>query len=114
MMEKKEQIHGPGRSGPWQSQSVNKAERPKRGSLRRCLDVQCLREFPLLRWNQGSIAARGFSHVPGGQQSERQHFWPCQTSRETASRAQDTAVSTLFLQVWKMKDVQTPQKIKCY
>lgn len=26
------QIHGPGMSGPWQSQSVKKAERPKRGS----------------------------------------------------------------------------------
>ena len=41
-------------------------------------------------------------------------LWPCQSSCETASRARDTAVSTLFLQVRKGRDVEMAEKTKCY
>jgi len=41
-------------------------------------------------------------------------LWQCQTSCEIASRARDTAMTTLFLQVWMVKDVQKPSKLKLH
>lgn len=45
---------------------------------------------------------------------ERNILWQCQTSCEIASRARDTAMTTLFLQVWMVKDVQKPSKLKLH
>ena len=59
-----------------------------------------------------ALQPEDFHVFPEANQTKDNVLWPCQTSCEPASRARDTAVSALFLQVWKMRDV--PQKVRCY
>ena len=77
--------------------------------------MQRLWEFPLLPLESGKALQPGdFPLFQEANKMKKSMLWQCQSSCEIAAMAQDTATTTLFLQVWMVKDVQTLSKLKMH